>query len=131
MRLVSKIIVHCADTPECAYFDIEDIRRWHTQERGFSDVGYHYVILLDGSIQIGRDLETIGAHCYGHNKSSVGVCYIGGKGGDTRTKEQKESLKVLLKTLKRIYPIATIHGHRDFSDKDCPSFDATKEYKNL
>lgn len=131
MRLVNKIIVHCADTPKDVYFDIEDIRRWHTQERGFSDVGYHYVILLDGSIQVGRSLETIGAHCYGHNKASVGVCYIGGKGQDTRTKEQKESLNILLKTLKKIYPIATIHGHRDFSDKDCPSFDATKEYNKL
>ena len=131
MRLVNKIIVHCADTPKDVYFDIEDIRKWHTQERGFSDVGYHYVILLDGSIQIGRQLDVIGAHCYGYNKSSIGVCYIGGKGGDTRTKAQKESLKTLLKTLKNIYPIATIHGHRDFSDKDCPSFDATKEYKNL
>lgn len=130
MRLVDKIIVHCADTPKGVYFDIEDIRKWHKQ-RGFTDVGYHYVILLDGSIQIGRQLDTIGAHCYGQNKSSIGICYIGGKGGDTRTSEQKESLIVLLKTLKRIYPIATIHGHRDFSDKDCPSFDATKEYKNL
>ena len=131
MRLVNKIIVHCADTPKGAYFDIEDIRKWHVQENGWIEVGYHYVILLDGSIQIGRSLDTIGAHCYGHNKLSVGVCYIGGKGGDTRTKAQKESLKTLLKTLKNIYPIATIHGHRDFSDKDCPSFDATKEYKNL
>ena len=131
MRLVNKIIVHCSDTPKGAYYDIEDIRKWHVQENGWQDVGYHYIILLDGSIQIGRNLETIGAHCYGHNKSSVGVCYIGGKSQDTRTKEQKESLKVLLKTLKKIYPIATINGHRDFSDKNCPSFDATKEYKRL
>lgn len=132
MRLISKIIIHCSDTPESTYFDIEDIRKWHIQERGWSDVGYHYVVLLDGEIQKGREDNKIGAHCYGHNSTSIGVCYIGGGDGkDTRTIEQKNSLIGLVKGLKEQYPDAVVFGHSDFSDKECPCFNAREEYKDL
>lgn len=135
-REIKEIIVHCAATPEYKNFTVEDIDRWH-KERGFNCIGYHYVIYLDGSIHSGRDLNKIGAHCTGHNSKSIGVCYIGGvtKDGktpkDTRTKEQKESLILLLKELKTKFPKAKIYGHRDFANKACPSFDASVEYKNL
>lgn len=135
-REIKEIIVHCAATPEYKNFTVEDIDRWH-KERGFNCIGYHYVIYLDGSIHIGRDLNKTGAHCTGHNSKSIGICYIGGvaKDGktpkDTRTKEQKESLLLLLKELKTKFPKAKIYGHRDFANKACPSFDASVEYKNL
>lgn len=135
-REIKEIIVHCAATPEGKNFTVEDIDRWHKQ-RGFNGIGYHYVIYLDGSIHNGRDLNIAGAHCTGHNSKSIGVCYIGGvaKDGktpkDTRTKEQKESLLLLLEELKAKFPKAKIHGHRDFANKACPSFDASVEYKNL
>ena len=136
MRDIKEIIVHCSATPEGKDFTVEDIRKWHLA-RGFKDIGYHYVIYRDGSIHKGREESVIGAHCTGHNSYSIGVCYIGGvaKDGktpkDTRTEAQKESLVKLLKELKAKYPKATIHGHREFANKACPSFDAKKEYSTL
>lgn len=135
-RNIKELIVHCSATPEGKDYSVDAIRQSHLQ-RGFSDIGYHYVIYRDGSIHIGRDESIIGAHCTGHNTNSIGVCYIGGCASDgktpkdTRTTEQKQSLVKLLKELKTKYPQASIHGHRDFANKACPSFDATKEYSSL
>lgn len=135
-RAISEIIVHCSATPEGREHTVADIRRWHL-ERGFSDVGYHYVVYLDGSVHAGRSEKLAGAHCIGHNRNSIGVCYIGGVASDcktpedTRTPEQKNALEALLKQLKKRYPGAAIHSHRDFAAKSCPSFDATAEYAAL
>ena len=135
MRAIKEIIVHCADTPEWRDDKAADIKRWH-KAQGWSDIGYHYVIDLDGTIEPGRPIETAGAHCTGHNANSIGICYIGGcdkdmKPKDTRTDEQKASLITLLKYLVAKYPGVTIYGHRDFANKSCPSFDAKAEYKEL
>lgn len=135
-RIIKEIIVHCSATPEGKDFTTLDIKRWHL-ERGFSDIGYHYVIYRDGSVHNGRDESKIGAHCEGHNSYSIGVCYIGGcaKDGktpkDTRTDAQKKSLLALLRDLKRKYPNASIHSHKDYANKACPSFNATKEYSSI
>lgn len=136
MRPIKEIIIHCADTPEGRDDKAADIDRWHKQ-RGFDRIGYHYVIDLDGTIEYGREQDCIGAHCQGHNTNSIGICYIGGadrdtlKPKDTRTDEQKASLVLLLKYLRQRYPDAKIYGHRDFSDKPCPCFDAKKEYESI
>lgn len=135
MRNINKIIVHCTATKEGKAFTANDITRWH-KDRGFATIGYHYVVLLDGTIQQGRAEMVMGAHCKGYNANSIGICYIGGldengNSKDTRTPEQKKSLLELLKRLKKDYPNATIHGHREFANKDCPCFDAKKEYANL
>ena len=135
-RKIDKIIVHCSATPEGKDYSVDTIRKWHLQ-RGFSDIGYHYIIYRDGSIHTGRDESIIGAHCTGYNTNSIGVCYIGGVATDgktpkdTRTSEQRQSLLNLLKELKVKYPKASIRGHRDFANKACPSFDATKEYSSI
>lgn len=135
MRKITKIIVHCADTPEGRDDKAADIRRWH-KARGFNDIGYHYVVDLDGTIEQGRDVSVAGAHCTGHNADSIGVCYIGGADTDmtpkdTRTKEQKTAMRLLLKYLVQKYPGAKIYGHRDFANKSCPCFDAKTEYAEL
>lgn len=136
MRKITDLIVHCSATPEGKSFTVADIDRWHRQ-RGFAQIGYHYVIYLDGSVHTGRPIATIGAHCAGHNANSIGVCYIGGLSADgkrpkdTRTDAQKQSLIALLRQLRAQFPNAVIHGHRDFAAKACPSFDATKEYAHL
>ena len=135
MRTIKEIIVHCADTPEGRDDKAADIKRWH-KAQGWKDIGYHYVIDLDGTIEPGRPLETAGAHCTGHNANSIGVCYIGGcdakmQPKDTRTDEQKAALLLLLKYLVAKYPGAKIYGHKDFAQKACPSFDAKKEYEEL
>ena len=136
-RKVTEIIVHCTATPEGRECSVSEIRKWH-KARGFSDIGYHYVVHLDGRIEPGRDVDISGAHCTGHNACSIGVCYVGGCANDgkltpkdTRTARQKDALVKLLKMLKAVYPGVKIYGHRDFAHKACPSFDATSEYRGL
>lgn len=137
MRKINKIIIHCSATPEGRDVKIETIRSWHIKNNHWKDIGYHYVIELDGSIHKGRDESVVGAHCSGQNANSIGVCYVGGVGKDgktpkdTRTDAQKQSLIELLKSLKAKYPAAAVYGHRDFAAKACPSFDAKKEYAKL
>lgn len=135
MREINKIIVHCTATPEGRKVSAEEIDSWHKQ-RGWSGIGYHYVVHLDGKISVGRDINKTGAHCKGHNTGSIGLTYVGGcdsnmNAKDTRTDEQEASLEYLIGTLCAMYPEAKVYGHRDFSDKECPSFDATAEYKFL
>lgn len=135
-RYINEIIVHCTATPAGKDYTVDDIRRWHLQ-RGFSDIGYHYVIYRDGTVHEGRSVDIAGAHCEGHNTHSIGVCYVGGvqRNGktpsDTRTNAQRAAMLNLLFELRDAYPNAKIHGHRDYAAKACPSFDATTEYKGL
>ena len=141
MRTINKIIVHCSATQEGKDLDAAEINKWHLK-RGWDGIGYHYVVLLNGVIEYGRSIYKQGAHVKGENEGSIGICYIGGvesKRGsngewiakDTRTPEQKESLLLLLKTLKKMHPEATIHGHNEFAAKSCPCFDVKKEYCNI
>ena len=136
MRTINKIIIHCSDTPEGRETTVEDIRRWHLA-RNFVDIGYHYVIYIDGSIHQGRKEDVVGAHCTGYNANSIGICYVGGRDKamkeykDTRTEAQKASLLSLIKELKKKYPGAKVYGHKDFAAKACPCFDAKSEYAKL
>ena len=135
MRTINSIIIHCTATKPLAHINVNDVRRWH-QQRGFNDIGYHYLVLVDGTVETGRPLSAIGAHCKGHNAHSIGICYVGGlndkgKPADTRTPAQREAMRSLLISLKHRFPDATIHGHRDFAAKACPCFDATAEYAYL
>lgn len=150
MRRIDEIIIHCSDSPEGRNDKAEDIRKWHKQ-RGFSDIGYHYVIDLDGTVEKGRPIEQAGAHCTGHNRNSIGICYIGGaywrdgvnakgkpikgKDGkavlmpkDTRTALQRMAMKELVAQLQEQFPHATVHGHREFANKACPCFDVEAEF---
>ena len=127
MRKITKIILHCSATPEGRDYTVADIDRWHKQ-RGWQGIGYHYVVYRDGSVHPGRPVEQVGAHTSGHNANSIGVCYIGGVAADgktpkdTRTPAQRAALRDLVELLRVEYPNATIHGHREFANKACPSF---------
>lgn len=136
-RKIEYIAIHCTATKEGYPFYAKDIEQWH-KSRGWSGIGYNYVIDLKGDIELGRDVNLVPAHVVGYNSNSIGVVYVGGldsnmKPKDTRTIEQKESLLKLLKELKKIYPTAIIQGHRDFPKvaKECPCFNAKKEYKTI
>lgn len=146
-RRINEIIVHCTATPDGREYTVADIRGMHIK-RGFSDIGYHYIVHLDGFIETGRDVSMIGAHAIGHNTNSIGIAYIGGvehdakTPKDTRTQTQKEALTWLLGYLKKQYPNARICGHRDVIAEDikkgklrdgkaCPCFDAIKEYADI
>lgn len=142
-------MIHCSATKEGKYFDAKDIDNWH-KNIGWKGIGYHYVIRLDGAIEVGRPLFQRGAHVRGYNKYSIGICYIGGldkdgKAKDTRTVAQKLAMFCLLQDLKEKFESAEILGHRDLSKdlngngviepfeftKMCPCFDAKKEYKDV
>jgi N-acetylmuramoyl-L-alanine amidase len=132
MRAIHKIIIHCTATREGDDISVDTIRRWHLA-RGWSDIGYHYVIDLKGSINAGRPIELMGSHTRGFNKGSIGIAYVGGVEADgvtpkdTRTKAQKDSIIRLVKKLKGCYPDVSIHGHNEFSNKACPSYNVQNE----
>lgn len=134
MRKIKEIIVHCSATAEGKDFCAKDIDLWH-RAQGWDCIGYHYVVKLDGTVESGRPVEKVGAHCKGHNAYSIGVCYIGGLAADgktpkdTRTPQQKAALQLLIDNLKRVYPGSKVYGHCDFASKACPCFNAKEEYK--
>lgn len=136
-RRIKRLILHCTATPEGRDHSAREIRGWHTAPRprgcGWRDIGYHFVIRLDGTIEAGRPLDQIGAHTAGHNRDSIGIVYVGGvdasgKPKDTRTPEQRRALRELVERLRAIYPEATVHGHNEFAPKACPSFDVRREF---
>ena len=140
MRKINKIIIHCSATREGEDISAAVIDGWH-RDRGWSGIGYHYVVSLNGNIEYGRPIDKQGAHVKDHNKGSIGICYIGGVESerssngkwiakDTRTCEQIASMLELIRILKKLHPGVEVFGHRDFSTKACPSFDAKNEYRN-
>lgn len=135
MRPINEIIVHCSATEAGKDFRAADIDRWH-KAQGWKCIGYHFVIDLDGTIEVCRPIDVDGAHTSGHNRNTVGICYIGGlrngKAADTRTEAQKKSLYTLIQILKSCFPaIVKVSGHRDYANKSCPCFDAGGEYQTL
>jgi len=137
VRTITLIVIHCSAVRPGQRSSAKDIDNWH-HDRGFQNgIGYHYVVRRDGSIEPGRPLEMIGAHVVGHNRHSIGICYEGGLNSagepeDTRTPEQKVTLRKLLEELHRKFPKALIVGHRDLNPgKRCPCFDVVKEYGDL
>lgn len=133
MKSIKYIVIHCSDTPYLKDFGVSDITRWH-KERGFVTCGYHYVIRLDGTIELGRPEFMEGAHCKGVNCCSIGICYIGGRDckgnfSDSRTSDQIVSLHSLVNDLLKRFPGARVVGHRDLCRyKVCPCFDVSKEF---
>jgi hypothetical protein len=145
MRDLKMIVVHCSATREGVDYDVESIRKWHIA-RGFRDIGYHFVIGLDGRVHKGRPIEQSGAHAKGYNSESIAICYVGGldtnnKAKDTRTIAQIHALRNIVDVLQIIYGNMELKGHRDLSVdlngdgvitpnewlKSCPCFDVATE----
>lgn len=136
MTRIDYLVVHCSATPAALDIGAAEIRKWH-RERGWRDIGYHYVIRRDGTVETGRPETTPGAHEPKVNRSSVAVCLVGGSppsgtpaarkglGENNFTPAQFEALAALLGVLRKKYPKAEILGHRDIPGvrKACPSFD--------
>ncbi len=136
-RLISEIIVHCTATPEGRDYTVADIRAWHKQ-RGFSDIGYHYVIYRDGRVMVGRPVGQIGAHVEGHNTGTIGISYVGGLAADgktakdTRTAQQRASLLWLTAQLRAKHRgIKKVVGHNEYAAKACPSFNVREDQLGL
>lgn len=134
MRLINEIIVHCTGTEAGKDIKAKAIKEYHVNVKGWRNIGYHYVVDLDGTIESGRPISQPGAHCPGHNAHSIGVAYVGGlkngKPADTRTPEQKATLLKLITKLIIVYR-CDVHGHREFARRDCPCFDAHAEYGKI
>jgi hypothetical protein len=136
MRPINEIIVHCTATPEGRPVTVAEIDSWH-RVRGWSGIGYHRVIGLNGERWAGRPLDKIGAHCEGHNERSLGVVYAGGvardgkTAKDTRNAAQANALLVELTELRDRFGIKKLSGHNEYANKACPSFDASKAYDYL
>ena len=105
------IIVHCSDTPKEMDIGADTIRRWHVEENGWSDIGYHFVIKRDGTVENGRGQDDTGAHARGYNDKSIGICMVGGKPNANFTAAQWVSLEDLVKNLWLEYPLAEVVGH--------------------
>ncbi len=129
-RSTDFLVLHCSATPATLDIGAAEIRQWHVQ-KGWSDIGYHFVIRRDGKVELGRPENLVGSHVAGRNSNSLGICLVGGTDARQRpqnnfTAEQWASLQTLLMRLTQKYPRATILGHRDFPKvaKACPCFDA-------
>lgn len=134
MREINLIVVHCAATAADLDIGVAEIRNWHmAPPKNWSDVGYHWVIRRDGTLEKGRDEETVGAHAVGHNSHSIGICLVGGVDANDKMKadfnfhrSQMATLEKLLTTLTLRFPQAKVLGHRDLPgvQKSCPCFSA-------
>lgn len=135
---VELIVVHCSATKPSMDVGAAEIRRWH-RERGWLDIGYHFVIKRDGSIEEGRKLDVAGAHARNWNHCSLGICLVGGlseatgKPMDNFTDAQMNTLQLLVRGLKNDMPRADVIGHRDLPGvkKACPCFDVKTWYKHV
>ena len=132
MREIKKIIIHCSATS--LGVTPKEIRDYHVNVLGWSDVGYHFLITPDGEIHNGRPLNQVGSHCKGHNFDSVGICLIGGKYEFDFTWKQFRSLSSLVFDLIITNHLSydDVYSHHDFnSDKACPRFNARLILKNI
>ena len=115
------LVVHCSDTPDDEHLTASDIHAMHLSF-GWHGCGYHRVINRLGEIETGRPDYWIGAHVYGHNEESLGVCLVGRQHFSAK---QFDALEHVLRQWLEIHPQAKIVGHCDFpeTEKTCPNFD--------
>jgi hypothetical protein len=136
MRQINEIIVHCTDTPadwwksKSTKAKVNEVRRWHTQQNGWNDIGYHYLIDRDGTVAKGREDSVTGAHVKGHNSDTIGISLFGGKSStaddtfhDNFTALQNVALRKLINELQEKYgPGLKVSGHNEYANKACPGF---------
>ena len=130
MQDVTHIVVHYSATYPDMDIGAKEIGAMH-RARNFTEIGYHWVIRRDGSIEKGRDEWKVGAHVGGQNTGKIGICWVGGvdratgpnKGVDNRSPAQTQALITLIRSLLARYPGAKVVGHRDLAPTQCPGFD--------
>jgi len=141
MRKINLIVIHCTATRESQRLSEEELDKYH-RSLGYDQCGYHFYVRMDGNVIAMRPLVKAGAHVRGYNSHSIGIAYEGGldflgNPKDTRTVNQRNSLQLLVSSLKGDYPFAKVLGHRDLSPdvdgngridphewlKQCPCFD--------
>jgi len=122
------LVIHCSATPATMDIGVETIKKWHVDENGWDDVGYHHVIRRCGTLEPARPEEYQGAHAIKANFRSIAICLIGGinhknEWENNFTNDQFVTLKALLLHLTKKYKIKKIIGHYQVEPKkECPSF---------
>lgn len=128
MRDINKIVIHCSDSPDSMDIGFKEINQWH-KERGWLDkksnisCGYHYIVRRNGKVEVGRPEGSVGSHAYGHNRMSIGICWVG---RGQLTPKQDKALKKLVRDIRKKYslPLSKVKGHYELnSGKTCPNFD--------
>ena len=142
MRPLNEIIVHATATrpdwwaTRTTAQKVAEVKRWHVEDRGWKDIGYHFLIDRDGKVMAGRPLQTVGAHTQGHNTGTIGISLFGGHGSaatdafaENYTPEQDKALRDLIAHLRANYPsIAKVSGHNQYAAKACPGFNVPTWY---
>ena len=130
MQNVSLITVHYTATYDDQDIGAREIRRMHL-DRGWRDIGYHFVIRLDGTVEQGRPVHQVGAHVGGQNSRNIGIVYVGGLkretgrdvGVNTLKPAQEKALIAEIRALLKKHPKARVVGHNDLANTQCPGFD--------
>ena len=136
MRKINEIIVHTLATPKGWMVSktdeqkLAEVRRWHVKERGWSDIGYHFIVFRDGRVLEGRPVAKAGAHTKGRNANSIGIALEGGKGHNRTepfsavyTVKQGKALARLISKMNDEYGVVELSPHNKYSSKECPAFD--------
>ena len=123
-RKVHRVFIHCSASDHAHHDNIDTIKSWHLA-RGFSDVGYHFFIQKDGTLEYGRDIEKTPAAQKGHNLYTLAICMHGLK-EENFTESQFDTLKKLASQIEHNYENISFHGHCEVSKKACPVFNYTK-----
>jgi len=136
---IREIVIHCAATrpdwmngrPLAA--KVAEIRRWHVQDKGWKDIGYHWIIDREGSVMPGRAETVIGAHVAGRNRGTIGICMLGGHGSGSNdafeahfTSEQNQAVRALITEIRSRTQIYKISGHNEYANKACPGFNVAR-----
>lgn len=141
---VREAVLHCSATKpqwmDTAAFaaQVAEIRRWHVEDNGWRDIGYHWLISRRGSVLPGRPEDEIGAHVMGHNRGTLGICLIGGAGSSADdpfeahfTEAQDRAVRSLLRAIGERTVLNKITGHNAYAAKACPGFRAEARYGGL
>lgn len=139
MRPMHGIILHCSATRPAWMANsktsakVAEIRRWHVKDRGWRDIGYHFLIDRDGTVASGRPIEQTGSHTQGRNTGTIGICLLGGHGSAADdpfernfTPQQDAAARKLITDLRAKYGRLTLAGHNNFAAKACPGFSVGK-----
>lgn len=139
MRNITEVIIHCTATDtnwragDRTSSKVAEVKKWHT-DKGWSDIGYHYLIDQDGTLAKGRPVTKTGAHVRGHNAGTIGVSLFGGRTSaetddflDNFTPQQEAALKAFIADMRATYGAnIKISGHNQYAAKACPGFNVPK-----
>ena len=122
VREVDRVFLHCSASDNPEHDNIDVVRGWHVDDKGWDDVGYHYFIRRDGTLEAGRPLEKSPAAQIGNNAGTVAIC-LHGLMRERFTKAQYRTLMILASDIDDAYGgMLSFHGHCEVSSKPCPVF---------